>query len=398
MAKLYVEFEKAGYTGHQVSVFLVRVLFLNFGDDTRMWKRVGHGLFAELVATSNENGTGLGGTIQELFQVLDTPKATRPTSLAAELAEFPYVNGGLFSEPLPTFSFTREMREALLDACHYDWSKISPAIFGSMFQTVKSREDRRILGEHYTAEKAILQLIRPLFLDEYLDKLHAAWDNPAALKKLRIELGKNNYLDPAAGSGNFLVVAYKYLRDIELKIIARLQELENWQGQVQLDGTLGLQVHLGQFHAIEYEEWSSQIARVAMFLADHQANLALEEITGAAPNRFPLTESANIYHGDALLTDWSEVCPMNEHTVIMGNPPFYGARWQTPEQKENTKNVWGNMKGVGELDFVSNWFLLAAKYISKCGGKAALVSTSSITQGEHPALMWGSDNASWGRY
>lgn len=393
MSDLYLAFEKAGYSGHSVSINLVRLLFLNFGDDTRMWKRIGHGLFAELVAASPESGTGLGGTIQELFQVLDTPKEKRPSTLSPEMADFPYVNGGLFSEPLPTFSYTPEMREALIRSTHYDWSLISPAIFGSLFQAAQDQEHRRTLGQHFTSEANILKVIRPLFLDKLLDQLHKAWDNPAALKKFRLELGTYNFADMAAGSGNFLVVAYKRLREIELKVIARLQELENWQGQVQLDGTLGLQVHLGQFHAIEYEEWSSQIARVAMFLADHQANLALEEITGAAPNRFPLTESAVIVHGNALTLDWREVCPMNEKTFIMGNPPFYGARFQTPEQKEDTVRTWRNIKGVGALDYVSNWFCIAGELSAETGAKAGFVSTNSITQGEQPAIIWGHLNS-----
>jgi hypothetical protein len=389
MADLYLAFEKAGYSGHEVSVFLVRVLFLLFGDDTRMWKRVGDGLFAEFVSDSPTDGIGLGGRIQELFQVLDTAPAKRPSSLNPKLTDFPYVNGGLFSEYLHVFSFTEEMRESLVRASSYDWSKISPAIFGSMFQTIKSKEDRRALGEHYTSEANILKVIRPLFLDEFLERLRKAWESPTALKRLRVALGANNYLDPACGSGNFLVVAYKRLRDIELKIVARLQELEGTQGQVGLDGTIGLQVRLSQFRGIEYEEWSSQIATVAMFLADHQANLALDEITGAAPNRFPITDSSIIVHGNALQVNWAEVCPMDENTIIMGNPPFYGARLQSPEQKLDTANVWKGISGKGNIDYVANWYLVAARHIASTGGRAAFVSTNSITQGEQPAVIWG---------
>lgn len=389
MADLYLAFEKAGYSGHEVSIFLVRVLFLLFGDDTRMWKRVGHGLFAEFVSDSSSDGVGLGGRIQELFQVLDTAPAKRPSSLNPRLTDFPYVNGGLFSEYLHVFSFTEEMRESLVRASAYDWSKISPAIFGSMFQTIKSKEDRRALGEHFTSEANILKVIRPLFLDEFLERLRKAWESPTALKRLRVALGENNYLDPACGSGNFLVVAYKRLRDIELKIVARLQELEGTQGQVGLDGTIGLQVRLSQFHGIEYEEWSSQIATVAMFLADHQANLALDEITGAAPNRFPIKDSSIIVHGNALQVSWSEVCPMDQNTVIMGNPPFYGSSLQSPEQKADTVSVWKGISGSGNLDYVANWYLVAARHIASTGGRAAFVSTNSITQGEQPAIMWG---------
>jgi hypothetical protein len=388
MGNLFNAFDRAGYEGHALSVFLVRVLFLNFGDDTRMWKRVGNGLFADYISSSAPDGSGVGAQIQELFQVLNTPNEKRPTTIGDNLANFPYINGGVFEETLPIFSFNSEMRKALIETTQYDWSKISPAIFGAMFQTVKSKEDRRSLGEHYTSEANILKVIRPLFLDDYLEKLAKSWDSPQALKKIRKELAGNNYLDPACGSGNFLVIAYRRLREIELKIVARLNELEGKEGQNVLQGTWGLSVHLNQFHGIEINEWSSQIAVVAMFIADHQANIAMEEITGFAPERFPLTESAKIVHSNALRVDWGAICPMNENTYIMGNPPFYGARWQSKEQKEDTAHVWENMKSFGELDFVTNWFKVAATFAQHSGVKTAFVATNSVSQGEQPSLIW----------
>jgi hypothetical protein len=388
MSELFVQFEKAGYTGHEVSVFLVRILFLLFGDDTAMWRRTDKGLFSDVVNNSPEDGTGLGAILQELFVTLNTPRESRPSTLADSISGFPYINGGIFAEQLPNFNFNKSMRKALIDATEYDWSTISPAIFGSLFQSVRDAETRREMGEHYTSETNILRCINDLFLNDFYKRMHEAWDSPQVLKSLRMELGEYNYLDPACGSGNFLVVAYKRMRDIELRIIARLQELDNKRTQLQLDGSLGLQVHLGQFHGIEIDEWSASIARVAMFLADHQANLALEQITGSAPNRFPLTESAVIVNANALATDWSEVCPMSSKTFIMGNPPFFGARLQNDEQKQDTNRVWNGKKGSSELDFVSNWFLLAARQMAAHGGRAALVSTNSITQGEQPAIIW----------
>jgi hypothetical protein len=389
MANLYVEFEKAGYEGHEVSVFLVRILFLNFGDDTRMWKRTPKGLFGDFVSATVPDGMGVGGRLQELFQILDTPVEKRPGTLSATLTDFPYVNGGLFKEVLPVFSFTAKMREALALTTEYDWSKISPAIFGAMFQTVKSKEERRNLGEHYTSEANILKVIRPLFLDECADKLHKSWESIPALKKLHVEMSQYNFLDPACGSGNFLVVAYKRLRDLELKLVARLQELEGTQGQVFIDGRMGLAIKLDQFHGIEINEWSSQIATVAMYLADHQANLAMEEITGASPNRFPLEKSARIVHANSLRIDWSEACPMNEKTIIMGNPPFLGQTYQDKEQKEDTRNIWQNHAKTGVMDFVSNWHLIAARHMSKTGGRSAFVSTNSLAQGEQVPPLWG---------
>jgi hypothetical protein len=388
MSELFVAFEKSGYTGHEVSVFLVRVLFLLFGDDTAMWRRTERGLFSDIVHNSPEDGVGLGAMLQELFQTLNTPREKRPATLAESMSGFPYINGGIFAETLPNFSFNKSMRSALIQATLYDWSTISPAIFGSLFQSVRDAETRREMGEHYTSETNILRCINDLFLNDFYKRMHESWDSPQLLKSFRVELGQYNWLDPACGSGNFLVVAYKRMRDIELRVIARLQELENKKTQLELDGSFDLRIQLGQFHGIEIDEWSASIARVAMFLADHQANLALEQITGAAPNRFPLTESAVIVNANALRTDWGTVCPMNERTLIMGNPPFFGTYLMTDEQKEDTDIVWKGANEGGRLDFVANWHVLAARQISMHGGKVALVSTNSITQGVQPATLW----------
>jgi len=386
MSALFVEFERAGYEGHQVSVFLVRMLFLLFGDDTRMWKR---GLFQGFVESSPADGTGLGGMLAELFQVLNTPTDKRSRTLNPALADFPYVNGGLFAEPLPVFSFTPTMRSALVAASLYDWASISPAIFGSMFQTVKSREARRELGEHYTSESNILKVIGPLFLNDLNERLSAAWENPAALTNLRNHLGTLTFLDPACGAGNFLLVAYKRLRDLELKIISREAELSGKPVALTLDGSIGLRVHLGQFFGIEVEEWSSQIATVAMFLADHQANLAAEEITGLAHNRFPLNESASIHHGNALTTDWRSLLTIDDSTLIMGNPPFSGYTWLTQEQKDDSALVWAGVPASGRLDYVANWFLRAGQAVRGTKARVAFVATNSVSQGEQPPIIWG---------
>ncbi len=389
MGDLFKEFDKAGYGGHELSVFLIRILFLNFGDDTRMWKFTPEGLFGSYVKNTFPDGSGLGGRLQELFQVLNTPVDKRPATLSPALADFPYVNGGLFAEQLPIFSFTAPMREALIATTKYDWSNISPAIFGAMFQTVKDKEARRESGEFYTSEKAIMRVISPLFLDDLTERLQKAWESAPALKRLWLEIGKMNFLDPASGSGNFLLVAYKKLRELELKLIARLRDLEGKDTQLALDGSIGLQIHLGQFHAIEYDEWSSQIAFVAMFLADHQANKQMEEILGASPNRFPLTESAVVKQGNALRISWETVCPMNENTIIMGNPPFNGPSFMTESQRLDTAAIWGQTPRFGVMDFVANWFLIAAKWSREKKVRVAFVATNSITQGQQPSVLWG---------
>lgn len=389
MSQLFVEFEQARYGGHEVSVFLVRVLFLLFGDDTGIWPRVGeHGLFGSIVAASASDGSGLGATIQELFQVLDTPRAERPTTLPASLSEFPYANGGLFAEALPIFSFTPGMREALLAATTYDWSAISPAIFGAMFQNINSREARRELGQHFTSEANILKVISPLFLTEFNERLVRDWDKPAALRQLKRDLGNYTFADPACGCGNFLLVAYKRLRDLDLRLSARLLELQGREMYESMHGPMSLTIRLSQFYGIEIDEWSSQIASVAMFLAEHQANRAMERLLGSAPDLLPLSDSASITTGNALRMDWASLFPIGDKTYIASNPPFTGARRMTQEQKADTRLVWGDETGTGSLDYVANWYRIAATHVH-AGARAAFVSTNSIAQGEQPPVLWG---------
>lgn len=388
MADLYTELEKNGYEGHEASVFLVRILFCLFADDTRMWKT---GLFSTFLKDTSEDGKDIGSRIQSLFETLDTSKEQRPRVMDDLLVEFPYVNGGLFSEKLPIFFFTPAMRKALLNASAYDWSGINPTIFGSLFQAIKSKEERRAGGEHYTTEKSINAALDPLLMDELNRKLENAWDNDTRLRALQQELGEYQILDPACGSGNFLITAYKRLRQLELEIIQRIKQLQGTTSQVGLlDATMELSVGLSQLHGIEYEEWSSQIATVAIFLTDHQQNLTLETVLGYAPDRFPLSKSANIIHGNSLRIDWATVCPMTDKTVIVGNPPFKGSNRQSDEQREDTAHLWQGKKGSGSLDYVANWYLLAAKHIQHKNARAAFVSTNSITQGEQPQILWSS--------
>ena len=389
MSDLYVAFVEAGYEGHLVSVFLVRILFLLFGDDTNLWRHLsGLGMFGSIVEASNPDGSGLGGTIQELFGVLDQPREGRVTTLPASLAEFPYANGGLFSEVLPVFSFDYKMRAALLAACAYDWSTISPAIFGAMFQDIKNQVARRELGEHYTSEVNILKVIVPLFLDDFNAQLSRAWDSPTALRRLHDELATYQWLDPASGCGNFLVVAYRRVREIELRLLARLNELERPSAGRSLFSGAFQKVRLAQFHGIEYLEWSSQIAAVALFLSEHQANQEMERLLGTAPELLPLRDFPSITCANALEVQWSALCPMSERTFIMGNPPFVGYSRINDEQREDGVRVWGDVQRAGSMDYVANWFVLGARLVSQYGCRLGLVATNSITQGQQPPVLW----------
>jgi len=389
MSDLYVAFEEAGYEGHMVSVFLVRILFLLFGDDTNLWRHVsGVGMFGSIVEASNLDGSGLGGTIQELFGVLDQPRDGRVTTLPVNLSEFPYANGGLFSEVLPVFSFDYKMRTALLVACAYDWSIISPQIFGAMFQDIKDQVARRELGEHYTSEVNILKVIVPLFLDDLNTQLSRAWDSPTALRRFHDELATYQWLDPACGCGNFLVVAYRRVRDIELRLLARLNDLEPPSAGRSLFSEAFQKVRLAQFHGIEYFEWSSQIAAVALFLSEHQANQEMERLLGTAPDLLPLRDFPSITCGNALDVEWSALCPMSERTFIMGNPPFVGYSRINDEQREDGVRIWGDVQRAGSMDYVANWFVLGARLVSENGCRLGLVATNSITQGQQPPVLW----------
>jgi hypothetical protein len=388
MANLYQEFESGGYKGHEVSVFLVRLLFLLFGEDTKMFKPK---LFSRFLSLTSDSPDDLGPHLQNLFEALDVPLKKRGEYANEAIQDFPYVNGGLFSEVLPVFKFNAAMKKALIATTNYDWSSISPAIFGSMFQLIKSKEDRRALGEHYTTEANIHKVIDPLFMNELHAELEKSWDSKNKLEALKDKLKKFQFLDPACGCGNFLVVSYKTLRQLELDIIIRILQLVGKSEDLAIDGTWGLSVSLSQFSGIEYEEWSSQIATVAMFLADHQENLTLEKITGQTTSRFPLSESATIVHANALETDWNSLVKFDENTFVFGNPPFIGMAWLSPQQQEDNRKAFLGISAAstrtGRLDYVACWYAKSLAYMKGTKSRAAFVSTNSICQGDQARAL-----------
>jgi len=269
MANLYLELESHGFEGHETSIFLIRLLFLMFGDDTGMWER---NLVKSLILKTKEDGSDIGKTFDNLFTVLNTAEKERDKKLDQHLMKCPYVNGGIFSEEIATIDFNRKMRGALIDVANYDWASINPTIFGAMFQLIKSKDERRELGEHYTSEENINKIVYPLFLDELQERLASAWDSKKELRKLRQDLAKIKIFDPACGCGNFLVVSFRHLRQLELELIMRVNNLEGNQDSMQLDGSMGLSITLNQFYGIEIEEWPAQVAQMALYLTDHQEN------------------------------------------------------------------------------------------------------------------------------
>lgn len=393
MGTLYTHLESAGVGEHDATLLLARLLFLLFGDDADMWKPPA--LFENHLRNHTSAET-LHTDLVELFEVLNTPVDRRTVEAGGPLSFFRYINGGLFEDPLRLPPLPAEFRGALLEACSFNWSVISPAVFGSMFQTVKSREARRHGGEHYTTEENILKTIQPLFLDEYRDRLDRASDDKGQLTKLHNELGQLRFLDPACGCGNFLIVAYRELRALELDLLKRRRDLDMEaiaagkkveRAQLSLDVTANIKVTLDHFFGIEIEEWPARIAETAMLLVDHLANQQMAEEFGVAPDRLPITIAPTIVHANALHTDWSSVVAPSEHVVILGNPPFIGQYTKTAKQTADTKAIWG-VRYNGYLDYVTCWYAKAIDFYGTHAARWAFVSTNSICQGEPVEFLW----------
>ncbi len=392
MGALHDALESAGYTGHDLEQLLVRLLFCLFADDTGIFQP--KDIFLQLIENDTaDDGRDVGRVLNELFDILDTPdgqngtRNERQKGLSDELNQFPYINGALFRGRLGTPVFSRKMRDILLDAARFDWSGVSPAIFGSLFQSVMDAAERRKKGAHYTSEDNILKVIRPLFLDDLhteLDRIAARKSGrDPALKEFLAKLSRLTFFDPACGCGNFLVIAYREVRRIELAALRILYP------QNIIDAALLSRVTVNQFYGIEYEEFPARIAEVAMWMMDHIANNDINEAFRTNYARIPLKDCAHIVHGDALEVDWAAVLPPKKCHYIMGNPPFVGHQWRTKEQQHGMKLVWGQLGQFNRLDYVTCWFRKAVVYSSsnrRIG--IALVATNSITQGEQAGILW----------
>lgn len=444
MGKLHDALKEAGYTGHELEKYLVRLLFCLFSEDTTIFEKRSFQDYIE--NKTNEDGTDLGMHIAQLFQVLNTPPDKRQKTLDESLAAFPYVNGHLFEEQLTFASFNSKMRQSLLECCYLDWSKISPAIFGSMFQSVMDTTQRRNLGAHYTSEKNILKLIKPLFLDKLWQEFESIKSNTNKLKSFQRKIASLRFLDPACGCGNFLVITYRELRLLELAILKEMQK-----GQRVFDLESLMQCNVDRFYGIEYEEFPAQIAQVALWLIDHQMNMLVSQEFGEYVVRLPLRKSAKIVHDNSLRIDWDSLL-MPETTVsiyakeanviqtkeadlhygkvnlfadkvnftdklpeekeiaelkfdyILGNPPFLGKQLQSIEQKDDIAITFHGAKGAGILDYVAAWYIKAAQYLQKHNTeeianenktRVAFVSTNSIAQGEQVGILW---NEMFNRY
>ncbi|GAA1119180.1 SAM-dependent DNA methyltransferase [Nesterenkonia jeotgali] len=375
------------------SVLMTRLLFLLYGDDAGLWEEDLFYRWIESVASKN-----IGPALDGLFEVLNTSGPVRKRkfkdNLPALESKFPYVNGGIFDGTSQVgYSVPPEFREVLLDAARFRWTAISPAIFGAMFQLVKSKDARRGDGEHYTSEKNILKTIGPLFLEEYrsrADRLIRNKDaeSTEAISKLLNEMASNIYIDPACGAGNFLNVAYAQLRQIETDLIVERRKREGTTTGT-LDATLDQMLTIDKFYGFELNWWPAKIAETAMFLVDQQANRELAARTGQAPDRLPITTTAKIIHGNALDLDWSAALPAPDgKTYVFGNPPFIGQYTKTLVQTEDMKRVWGKDYD-GYLDYVTAWHAKTKDLLAERSGEFAYVTTNSITQGQPVPALFG---------
>ena len=383
MGRLHDQLRAIGYEGRPLELYLVRMLFCLFAEDTGIFEKRQFQDYIEL--RTSVDGADLAHHLATLFYVLNTPQDKRLKNLDEHLAAFPYINGKLFADMLPPASFDAAMRESLLDLCGLDWGRISPAIFGSLFQSIMDAQARRNLGAHYTSEENILKLIKPLFLDALWAEFEKIRGNKKRLSEFHAKLRALTFFDPACGCGNFLVITYRELRLLELEVL----RAANAGGQMALDVHQMIAVDVDQFYGIEIEDFPAQIAQVALWLVDHQMNMKVSEEFGAYFVRIPLNHSATIVHSNALRLDWDSVLPPEKCAYLLGNPPFVGHQWRSSEQMEDMAHVWGDGGRFGRLDFVTCWHHKAVQYMKRNPKVVtALVSTNSICQGEQVGTLW----------
>jgi hypothetical protein len=380
MGKLYDEIRKDNPTDskenvHDLNIFLTRLLFCYFAEDTSIFEQ--SQFTHSIINHSQEDGSDLHTHFDRLFQVMNTPDAQRG-NIPAFLNSFPYVNGGLFRNQHAIPQFSRKSRTAIIESGELDWSAINPDIFGSMIQAVITPEHRGGLGMHYTSVPNILKVIEPLFLNDFYEEFETAKGNPKRLRQLLNRIWNTKFFDPACGSGNFLIITYKELRKLEMKIFKELNEIAFSN------------ISLNQFYGIELDDFAHEVAILSLWLAEHQMNQIFFEEFGRRKPALPLTSAGNIVHGNACRLEWEEVCPKSEgdEIYIMGNPPFLGSRNQNKEQKIDQELALDKIPKYAKLDYISAWFYKASNFIKNINSQFAFVSTNSICQGEQVPIIW----------
>jgi hypothetical protein len=395
MGELHDALKESGYTGTVLEVFLVRAMFCMFADHSGIFDE--QRLFTQYIEEHTEpDGSNVGVNLNEFFRILDIEPGARPGKLAPLLAALPHVNGSLFKDRFEPPTFDAGLRTLLLECCHFDWSGVSPAIFGTMFQSVTDPKERRNLGAHYTSETNILKVIGPLFLDDLKAELSACGNNKRALGDFLVKISRLKFLDPACGCGNFLAIAYRELRKLDTEVRVRLKNLTSGSEQQvfaqSMRESMKGAIDVDNFYGIENQEFPCKIAEAALWLMDHQSNREYSERVGIRYLRLPLTKTAVIVRGNALRLSWDKILPKDQANFILGNPPFVGQTYRTDEQNEDMvlvfEGVPNKSRRIASLDYVSAWYVKAAQYIQDTEVRVAFVSTKSITQGEQVGPLW----------
>ena len=379
LAKLYDEILKENPTKtheevHALNVFLTRLLFCYFAEDSDIFK---DNIFTSSISSHTQvDGSDVSSYLERLFEVFNTPYDKRDSSLPNYLKDFPYVNGGLFRDKHPVPRFTTKSRNILVEIGTLDWSQINPDIFGSMIQAVVTPEHRGDMGMHYTSVPNIMKVMQPLFLDELYEEFEKAKGNAKKLNLLHLRIQNLKIFDPACGSGNFLIISYKELRKLEMLIFK--------EGGLLICPS----IKLTQFYGIELDDFAHEVAILSLWLAEHQMNVLFKKEFGTVPPALPLQDGGNIVHGNATRLDWEEVCHKNDgdEIYILGNPPYLGSKNQNDIQRQDMElNFKKNFK---TLDYISCWFIKGASYIENNNAHYAFVTTNSICQGEQVSLLW----------
>lgn len=403
LAKLYDEILKDNPTKtheevHALNVFLTRLLFCYFAEDSNIFE---DNIFTQSISSHTQvDGSDMASYLGRLFEVFNTPDKDRDSSLPNYLKAFPYVNGGLFRDKQPVPKFTTKSRNILIDIGTLDWSEINPDIFGSMIQAVVTPEHRGDMGMHYTSVPNIMKVMQPLFLDELYEEFESSKTSKTKLQNLLERLSNLKIFDPACGSGNFLIIAYKELRKLEIQILQQINRVSNMkQGELfdkkrkpeQLSFlSLSSSIELTQFYGIELDDFAHEVAILSLWLTEHQMNIEFFKEFGQTAPPLPLKNGGNIIHGNATRLDWEEVCPKvdGDEIYILGNPPYLGTRNQEKEHKEDMAFVFKGIENYKNLDYIACWFYKGAHYIRGFNAKYAFVSTNSITQGDQVAILW----------
>ena len=369
---------------HNLNIFMSRLLFCYFAEDTNLFPEPQ--LFTNSIKQHTaEDGHDLAEFIDRAFLAMSTDDPAILDTLPKQFSIFPYVNGGLFEKRVPIPVLSRRVRILMIKCGDFDWKDINPDIFGSMIQAVVTPEMRAGLGMHYTSVPNIMKLIRPLFLDGLYEEFGVAKDtqDKKRLRRLLARLGTIKFFDPACGSGNFLIVSYKCIRELEILIWEELRKL----GVPELPLS---NISLQQFYGIEIDDFACDTATLSLWLAEHQMNNKFEEAFGIRPNALPLRPSGHIVCGNACRLDWNTVCPhtAEDEVYVMGNPPYLGARLQDENQKEDMQFAMQDKITFNNLDYIATWFYIGSEYIKKSKSRLAFVTTNSICQGEQVALLW----------